>query len=116
MKSLARACLRLVILSVPVVIAACYGMAAKFNKRGKVIDKDTLQGISDISVKCMSADGHELDVTRTYNGDGDFVLSYDVICDHLDAVDSLTPARYQEISVPFSEPSPTVTIPMGKVE
>ncbi|MBI5544480.1 MAG: hypothetical protein HY901_11355 [Deltaproteobacteria bacterium] len=115
MKSLARACLRLAMLAVPVVIAACYGPIARYSRSGKVIDKDTHANLSDIEVSCVSKDGIEAESARSYQGD--FTLYYDVPCDHFEASDTVSPARYQKQTVAFSEESAgTLTISMEKVQ
>jgi len=116
LKNIARACLRVVMLTLPVVIAACYGMPAKFSKNGKVIDKQTQAGIADIRVSCVEANGTVSASASSYGTDGAFILYYDTACDHLDATDTVTnyagAARYQETTVPFG--SGDITIQMDK--
>lgn len=117
MKQLARACLRLALLAVPVVIAACYGPIARFGRSGKVIDKETHEGLSDIRVSCIK-NGATLDSTLSYSGD--FSLYFDEPCDSIDAEDTVTGdagvARYQKTSLPYSEGTGTLTIQLEKTK
>ncbi len=94
MKKLARACLRLTLFALPMAIAACYGMVARYSKEGKVVDKDTHESLSDITVKCVDAKGNVTATAISYGGT--FNLQHDEPCDHLDAADFQTPARYVE--------------------
>jgi hypothetical protein len=85
MKSLARACLRVLMLGIPVVIAACYGppsvhprpdAVADRGRRGKVVDKYTRKGIASVEVACVLANG-DLGVRDRTDAEGDFLLSPD---------------------------------------
>jgi hypothetical protein len=111
MRTLARACLRLVTVAMPAFIAACYGVIAKYTTDGKVIDKDTHDPVSSIKVTCESATGADLGSAISANGD--FFLAYDTPCEHLAATDLVTPARYQDSTTPFTT-GHTVTVEMQK--
>ncbi len=111
MKKLARACLRLTLFALPMAIAACYGMVARYNKEGKVVDKDTHESLSDITVKCVDAQGAVLGTATSYSGN--FTLPHDEPCDHLEASDFQTPARYvEQKAIPYA----VETISMEKVK
>jgi hypothetical protein len=114
-KNLARACLRLVTLVVPVFIAACYGVPTqlmRYSATGKVIDKDSDDPIGDILISCLDS-SNALQASAT-SLNGDFTFYYDIACDHLAARDTQRPVRYQEIgSISFV--SDTITISMEKV-
>jgi len=117
MKNLARACLRVVMLTIPVVIAACYGAPARLTRNGKVIDKQTSAGIENIGVWCATFDGMATgDSALTYDSSGDFTLYYfdSNNCYQLVATDNQRPIRYQETKVPLPS-SGDVTIQMDKV-
>ena len=81
MRIIAKFFLWLVTCAIPVVIAACYGMAYRYSKTGHVIDSETKEGIQGIEVTCLvGSDEHSM----TYTGeDGYFWLEYDVRCDKL---------------------------------
>jgi hypothetical protein len=115
MKAIARACLKLVILAIPVTIAACYGMMTRYNKRGYVIDKQTRQGIDGVEVKCILSGGAI--GASNISTNGAFDLYYDTLCDHLEAEEAPADGavRYKKTSVPFDENSSTVTIEMEKI-
>jgi hypothetical protein len=110
-KSLARIALRAVVLGIPMVIAACYGTAVRFSRSGKVADQDTHDPLSDIKVSCMDKGGLETDSVVSVQGN----WSLNDPCDHLDAADTLSPARYQKASVPFPTADGT-TISLKKVQ
>ena len=114
-KNLARACLRLVTLIMPVFIAACYGVPTelvRYSATGKVIDKDSHDPISDIQISCLDSRNALQASTTSLNGN--FSFYYDIACDHLAAKDTQRPVRYQELSnIPFA--SDTITISMEKV-
>lgn len=73
MRRISRILLGLLTTSIPVVIAACYGMMYAFSQRGKVIDKDTKAGVAGLRVECRNkADAM---TARTHTGaDGTFGL------------------------------------------
>ncbi len=126
MKQIARAALRLVLLAVPCVIAACYGMSARFTKQGRVIDKDSHVGVGDIKVGCIDSTGKEVAsaITTTAWVDpasdggerapdagvevpdtttGTYTLWHDIECAHLEVTDTKSPARYvAQPNVPYA--------------
>ena len=108
MKNLARACLRVVMLTIPVVIAACYGVGARFTRNGKVIDSQTHLGVEDIRVTCVEANGTVSASASSYGSGGDFTLFYDI--EQNDA----GVGRYQNKTVPFPASS-DITIQVDKV-
>ena len=112
MKRLASIALKVVALGIPMVIAACYGMPARFSRSGKVIDQDTHDPLSDIKVSCMDKSGNAADIA--VSDGGDWLLYFDAACDHLEAEDNLSPARYQKASVAFPAADGT-TINLQKV-
>lgn len=137
MKQTARAALRLVLLAVPCVIAACYGMSARFTKQGRVIDKDSHAGVGDMKVGCIDSAGKEVAsaITNTAWIDpapdagvagaadtgvevpdtttGTYTLWHDVECDHLEVTDTKSPARYvAQKTVPYA----TETVVLEKVK
>ena len=73
MRRLVRFMLRIVTTAVPVVIAACYGVPYNFTQRGRVVDRDTKQGIGGLMVECRTAS--DATTESNYSGtDGSFVL------------------------------------------
>jgi PAS domain-containing protein len=98
MKSLRRGLLWLVTCAIPVTIAACYGMVMEFYKPGRVLNKETQEGIKDIEVRCADDDGADVDAGAAEDGgamsdalavtdeQGGFVL-YNDACQNLRFVD-----------------------------
>ncbi len=80
MRTISRFLLWLVTAALPVVIAACYGMAYRFTKSGHVVDSETKEGIPGIKIACM-VDGNETATDYTYD-DGSFWLEFNTACDH----------------------------------
>ena len=77
-----KALLWLITAFIPVVVAACYGMMYSFDTSGKVIDKDTREGIDGIEVKCIVDDKNDVeDIDVTF--DGEFMLAFDRQCKKL---------------------------------
>lgn len=111
MKNAAKIALKFVLLSIPMAIAACYGMAAQYSRRGKVIDKATHDPLSDIKVECLKG-GSSVDEAISYNGDWTI---YTETCDSLKASDTKAPARYQTTTVTEGVNVEGVTIQMDKV-
>jgi hypothetical protein len=66
--------LGIVTTTIPVVIAACYGMAYEFTQRGKVVDKNTKVGVPGLRVECKSSSNAMTDQTYTAS-EGTFVLN-----------------------------------------
>ncbi len=99
MKRLAAIAVKVFTLGIPMVIAACYGMPARYSLMGTVIDADTQDPLSDIKVSCIDRGGAVTDSTTSY--EGDWTLYYDELCDQLAAEDTKSPARYQQLTVPF---------------
>jgi hypothetical protein len=74
MRRVSRFLLGIVTTSIPVVIAACYGMMYEFSQRGKVVDKSSKSGVAGLRVECRSETNTMTD--RTYTAtDGAFALS-----------------------------------------
>lgn len=74
MRRVSRFLLGIVTTSIPVVIAACYGMMYEFSQRGKVVDKSSKAGVAGLRVECRSETNTMTD--RTYTAtDGAFTLS-----------------------------------------
>jgi len=117
MKYISRALLRLFTLAVPVVLAACYGPPSEWraSKRGKVIDRDTHEGIAGIELSCLREDG-SVENSDYSNFDGSFTLGYDTSCATIEAkdVDGTQNGSYTKTSMPFSETSQIITIQMVK--
>lgn len=64
--------------AIPVVIAACYGVYQDFfHVSGRVVDKETGDGLGNIQVTCLSKTGDETDSTHSLPGDGYFELRVD---------------------------------------
>jgi len=112
--------------AIPVFIAACYGVRGYY-KGGKVLDKATRLGISDIDVTCMQAQPRgSLErggSSRTHDDTGSYLVYNDVACTSLLAEDALkketadggTPsgsrtARYTAKLVPFDEAAAQIDI------
>jgi hypothetical protein len=114
MKRLASIALRVVALGIPMIIAACYGMPARFSRSGKVIDQESHDSIQDIKISCMDKSGTATDYTNS-GTEGSWYLYYDVACDHLDAEDTMNPARYVKTTVAFPAADGS-TISMQKVK
>jgi hypothetical protein len=65
MRRVSRLLLGIVTTAVPVVIAACYGMAYTFSQRGHVIDKASKAGVAGLRVDCLSSSKNVSDTTLT---------------------------------------------------
>lgn len=73
MRKMSRFLLGIVTTAIPVVIAACYGMAYQFSQRGKVVNKTTKAGVAGLRVECRTDSNAMTD--RTYSAtDGSFDL------------------------------------------
>ena len=109
MKHLYRALLKLVTVGIPVVIAACYGAPYDYRntKQGKVLDRATHEGVTNIKVSCLLEDG--LLESETYSStDGSFYLEYDQPCAKVTAedVDGIeNGGNYAKAVIAFSEQS-----------
>jgi hypothetical protein len=88
MVRVARLLLRLVVMAIPVVIAACYGIPYRFSRGGKVLDRQTRQGVEGISVTCLGANGESFEDHS--DAQGQFVLHYDERCEVLELEDTLS--------------------------
>lgn len=85
MRTLKRALLWIVGTAIPITIAACYGVAYRFSKSGRVVDAATSVGITGVEVTCLVNNAEE---SLAYSGaDGGFELSYDKVCDEVRAAD-----------------------------
>ena len=92
---------------VPVIVAACYGMQEGWNvliqMSGRVVDKDTQQGIPGLRVACMQGE-HVARFTMT-GSQGHFQLAdYDLYCDEVLIQDVDGPdvnGSYVDTVVPF---------------
>ena len=73
MRIISRFLLGIVTTAIPVVIAACYGMAYTFSQRGRVIDRDSKAGVPGLRVDCRSASNATTDSTLSAS-DGAFDL------------------------------------------
>ena len=73
MKTVSRWMLGLVTSAIPVVIAACYGVAYTFSQRGRVVDKSTKAGVVGLKVECRSTINAVGDISYSEN-DGQFSL------------------------------------------
>jgi hypothetical protein len=124
MKRTARFLVRLITVAIPVFIAACYGPAYRFLKRGRVLDKASHEGISDVQVTCLRG---TLEEGRDWSmsPDGAFTIGYDQPCTSLNAHDTLKDypadagvgsrtARYADTTVPFNESAEEVVVEMQK--
>ncbi len=112
-KRFANVVLKVFALGIPMLIAACYGMPARYSRTGKVVDADTHDLLSDIKINCVDGSGAVTDYTNSY--DGNWTLYYDEPCDHLTAEDTQSPARYQNQTVSFPSGDGS-TINMTKVQ
>ncbi|HEY3452327.1 MAG TPA: hypothetical protein VGK67_38640 [Myxococcales bacterium] len=84
---------RCALLALLVSICSCaLGGSASYS--GTVLDRATDAGIEGIWVKCKSATDSELNASSTY-ANGSFSLCC-APCDHLEATDVASPARYVE--------------------
>ena len=101
MKSIHRLFLWVLGLIMPVFIAACYGMPYGFTKTGRVLDRNTRQGISGLKVICVQGGSDwNYDVA---GHDGSFVISHDNGCDEVrvEDTDGDDNGLYKETAVPF---------------
>ena len=73
MRIISRFLLGIVTFVIPVVIAACYGLAYTFTQRGRVIDKNSKAGVAGLRVDCRSASNATTDSTLSAS-DGAFDL------------------------------------------
>lgn len=73
MRRMSRFLLGIVTTAIPVVIAACYGMAYEFAQRGKVVNKSTKAGVAGLRVECRTESNAMTDRTYTAS-DGAFAL------------------------------------------
>lgn len=112
---LAKYLLWLIGVAIPVFIAACYGMPYRYTKQGRVIDRDTKQGINAIKVTCIRAGSTQI---TSYSGpDGGVDLDYDLPCDELLAEDTDGPANggtYLAATIAYCEPCGDFTIELTK--
>lgn len=74
MKNVSRWVLGLVTSAVPLVIAACYGVAYTFSQRGRVVDKNSKAGVAGLRVECRSTGNSVTDISYSET-DGQFFLS-----------------------------------------
>lgn len=127
MKSLARACLRLSLLAampLTLSVCSCYGAPATYHSRsGRVIDRETHEGIARIRVDCVDAAGAVLNSEESWaeaGEEGRFELGYDedAPCDHIEATDGRPldggEGRYLKASAPFAQGSAHLTILMDR--
>jgi hypothetical protein len=112
MKPIAKFLLWLIGVAIPVFIAACYGLPARFSKSGKVIDSESEQGIDNIQVTCL-VNGKEEYVTNSYDN-GNFTLWYNTPCDKLsfEDVDGENNGLYQARTMTFCQECESVTVEM----
>jgi hypothetical protein len=73
MKNVSRWMLGLVTSAIPVVIAACYGVAYTFSQRGRVVDKSSKAGVAGLKVECRSTSNAVGDISYS-ESDGQFSL------------------------------------------
>jgi len=125
MKALARACLRLCTLGIPLIIAACYGAPIdyergdtgwlKAKKTGKVVDSKTSDGLPDIRLDCVDASGAKLATTVSAAADagvvGSFEFEADLACEKVVGTDPA--AHYKNAETSFTPE--TITLSMEKV-
>lgn len=83
MRSVAMWLLRAVTTTVPVVIAACYGMAYRYTRQGRVVDRATGQGVAGMKVTCAQGGA-----TASTGADGAFTLPDDDRCDSVQVEDA----------------------------
>lgn len=116
MRTLAKFFLWLIGIAIPVVIAACYGMPARFSKSGKVIDSVTKQGIEGIQVTCVDGWGLSYDATAHAYVGGEFTLWYDDPCSELrlEDIDAEANGLYQPRAVPFCHECESLTIELTR--
>jgi hypothetical protein len=111
MKTVSRWMLGLVTSAIPVVIAACYGVAYTFSQRGRVVDKSTKAGVAGLKVECRSSSNAVSDMSYSEN-DGQFSLfaTNSASCVNVRVTDEREiGARYATATVP-SDPNKTLTI------
>ena len=115
MKRLARLLLRFFVVAVPVFIAACYGVAYNFTRRGKVVDKDSKKGLFGVTVTCDHKDGTK-ELPANTDVDGRFLLDFNKPCDTVTASQEPTdgPAAYQKTTIPFVDDGSDLLIEMPK--
>jgi len=101
--------------AIPVFIAACYGMPYQYSKRGRVVDRQTQEGIPNIMVTCVRAGNDQFSIPSW--DDGRFELSYDLPCDDVrltdtDGVDN--GGEYKQRVVSFCDTCGDIVVEMDK--
>ena len=115
-KIIKKAMLWIITAVIPVVVAACYGVMYAFQKTGRVIDKDTREGIDGIQVSCLVSSRSDVEDTA-YTYDGQFYLNYDRECNMLlfkDVDGEEGGGYYGEVIIPASEYDENVPVEMEK--
>lgn len=113
MRGLAKLGLWVLGTAVPVFIAACYGIAYRFNRAGHVVDRQSGAGIAGIEVACLQGET-ETDIAYS-SEDGSFSLNFDEPCESVRATDvdgDMNGGAYQSTTVPLPEPEETFVIEM----
>ncbi len=106
--------------AIPVFIAACYGAYYDESRAaGKVVDKETGEGIADILVSCLSPGGSVIDQTYTLAGDGAFEIWYQDLdpCETLrfEDVDGEVNGEFQVLELPFDPEAGELTVELEPV-
>ena len=115
-KIIKKAMLWIITAVIPVVVAACYGVMYAFQKTGRVIDKDTREGIDGIQVSCLVSSRNDVEDTA-YTYEGQFYLNYDRECNMLlfkDVDGEEGGGYYGEVIIPASEYDENVPVEMEK--
>ncbi len=109
MKHAARWLLRALTAAVPVFIAACYGPAYRYLRRGRVLDATTQAGVAGAKVSCVN-NGAVVGPAQETSQDGWFAMSQP--CNEVRVEDKS--GAYQPVTVHVPPGDGTYEVPVDK--
>jgi hypothetical protein len=115
MRLLAKGFLWLVGTAAPMMIAACYGTVANYDRCGRVADRDSDKGVEGIMVVCQ--DGTTKQDLGTTDANGSFCYSGYMECDGLrfeDRAKDRPGGTYNAVEMPVSMVGDGATIRMSR--